>query len=224
MNNNRLYLKNWPYNAALIMDELHNIVENNGGKVKPHTGAPTVISNHTLDSAIRKTTDRLNQLEAIEAEKPGQNQHRTEAIKQYRADLEKWQHIDNTPREVRHTTWSASYITFTLDNMLYYYDTDDNPFFEFHYKKTPIAKDGTVSRDAYLMEDKKEWLYDCFMRFDTSDADRKEAANLIYNMLVKAPVSEIYREKRRMRVPNMYNNGYHYETVYEKERREKVSF
>ena len=222
MDNKRLYLKNWPYNAALIIDELHTIVENNGGTVKEQETA--IISNRTLDSITREAADRLRQLEAIEAEHPGENENRTHAIQQHRVDIEKWSRIDNTPREVRNTTWSSSYISFKLDGMYYYYQTDDNPFFDFYYHKTPIASDGTISKDAYLEQDKKEWLYDCFLRADATDADRREAANLIYNMLINAPVNAIHRDKHRARVPNTYDNGYHYETIYKKERREKIAF
>ena len=73
-------------------------------------------------------------------------------------------------------------------------------------------------------EDKKEWFYDCFLSWGCSESDIKEGANLIFNMLCNAPFSEIRRFSRRQRVPNTYNNGYHYETVYAPERRAKIDF
>jgi hypothetical protein len=112
--------------------------------------------------------------------------------------------------------------------MYYYIQLDDNPFFPFYYQKTPIAEDNTRSNDACLDEIDKSWLWDCF--FTTSDqkqditADRKEAANIIFNKLLSASNSVIRRDSRRTRVPNTYNSGYHYETVYAKERREKIDF
>lgn len=219
---NKLYLSNWNYNAALIIEELAAIVENNGGTVKPGTEA--IIENRALNENLRKAADRLTQLESIEAEAPGTNEHRTDAIKRLRADIEKWERIDNTPRTVHHCTWSSAYISFKLGGMYYYYQTDSNPFFDFHYQKTPIDINGTVSRCACLENDPKEWLYDCFFRAEATDADRREAANLIYNMLVKAAPSVIRRDSHRVRVRNQYDGRYHYETVYEKERREAVNF
>lgn len=220
--NNKLYLSNWDYNAALIIEELAAIVENNGGTVKP--GTVTIIENRALNTNKREAAARLEQLERIEAEAPGTNEKRTEAMKRLRADIEKWERIDNSPRTVHHCTWSSAYISFKLGGMYYYYQTDSNPFFDFYYQKTPIDVNGTVSRCACMESDPKEWLYDCFLRADATDADRREAANLIYNMLVKAAPSTIRRDSRRVRVRNQYDGRYHYETVYEKERREAVNF
>ena len=219
---NKLYLSNWDYNAALIIEELAAIVENNGGTVKP--GTETIIENRALNTNMRKAAARLEQLERIEAENPGTNEKRTEAMKRLRADIEKWERIDNSPRTVHHCTWSSAYISFKLGGMYYYYQTDSNPFFDFHYQKTPIDVNGTISRCACLENDPKDWLYDCFLRADATDADRREAANLIYNMLVKAAPSVIRRDSSRVRVRNQYDGHYHYETVYEKERREAVNF
>lgn len=219
---NKLYLSNWDYNAALIIEELAAIVKNNGGTVKH--GTVTIIENRALNENMRTAAARLEQLESIEAENPGANEKRTEAMKRLRADIEKLERIDNTPRTVHHCTWSSAYISFKLGGMYYYYQTDSNPFFDFHYQKTPIDVNGTVSRCACLESDPKEWLWDCFLRAEATDADRREAANLIYNMLVKAAPSVIRRDSRRVRVRNQYDGRYHYETVYEKERREAVNF
>lgn len=123
------------------------------------------------------------------------------------------------PITVTHT----SYISFILDETHYYYQVDDNPFFEFYYKKAPI-RNGKYSRDAALEADKKEWLYDCFFKSNCGQPDIVEAANLIFNMLCNAPVSKIIRESYKQRVPNTYNNGYHMETIYKPERLEKIDF
>lgn len=170
----RLYLKTWEYNAARIITELANIVNNHGGRVKPTKTA--IISD-------RNAKD--------EAE----------------------------PITVTHT----SYISFILDETYYYYQVDTNPFFEFNYRKTPIT-DGKHSRDAGLEADKKEWLYDCFLMSDCGQPDIIEAANLIFNMLCNAPMSKIIRDVRKQRVPNTYNDGWHFEMIYKPERMEKVNF
>jgi hypothetical protein len=47
-----------------------------------------------------------------------------------------------------------------------------------------------------------------------SDADITEAANLIFNMLVKANYGALVTERKR--VPNYYDNKYHYENIHEK--------
>ena len=211
--NERLYLKNWNYNAARIMTALAAVVENNGGKVKPTHSA--VISNRTLEHAETELASRIQQMEAIQ-----ENAHaekRAAYIQGQRAELEKIKSIKNEPITVTHTT----YICFVLDGFYYYYQVDDNPFFDFYYIKTPV-KNKSYSRDAAMETDKKEWLYDCFFSFNVSDADIKEAANLIFNMLMGAKNSVIVRDKTKQRVSNLYDGGYHYETIYAPERFEKI--
>lgn len=208
----QLYLRNWEYNACRITSALAVIVENNGGTVKPNK--KPVIINRTLLQAIRELEDKVKQIDLLD--KPLPERQEAYAAKQ-RKQLEELSAINNEPLEVTHT----GYITFILDDMYYYYEVSDNPFFPFHYIKTPIVN-GRYSRDAALEEDPKEWLYDCFFSFNVSEADIKEAANLIFNMLMNAKKSTVIRDGKRTRVPNTYNSGYHYETVYAPERWERV--
>jgi len=206
----RLYFRSWNYNAALILSELAKIVENHGGKVKPTKTA--VISNYTVDDSKREYSDRKKQLENIVAE-GRQNPKTLEALEDVTRKLEELEQIDNSPVTVTHTT----YISFVFDGMLYYYQVDDNPFFPFLYSKTPLRGD-RYSRDAALDEDKKEWCFDCFFRAGCARADIVEAANLIFNSLCNAKPTPIIRDSKRQRVPNRYNDGYHYETIYSPER------
>ena len=126
---------------------------------------------------------------------------------------------ESEPITVTHTT----YISFVLDETYYYYQVNSNPFFEFHYQKTPI-KNGMRSKDAALEAENKEWLYDCFLSSNCGQPDIVEAAHLIFNMLCNAPLSEIIRDSYKKRVPNTYNSGYHIERVYKPERMDKVDF
>ena len=123
------------------------------------------------------------------------------------------------PINVTHT----SYISFVLDGIYHYYQVNDNPFSDIYYFKTPI-RNGKYSRDAGLEEDKKKWLYDCFFGSNCGQQDIIEAANLIFNMLCNAPMSEIIRDKREQQVANTYDDGWHFEMVYDPERLEKADF
>ena len=213
----RLYLSNWEYNMVIILNELRNIVKNNGGNVKKTNTA--IVTNRTLSEAKREAEQRLEQLEKIEKEIPGNNEHRTKAIKEYRDKVGKYSNVDNTPIELP----CASWITFTLDGMYYSLSMDDNPFFDFYLIKTPIV-DGKYSQDASAEVFTRDWLYDCFFRCDASQDDRKEAANMIFNACINAKRSPIIRDKKRIRVPNKYDDNYHYETIYGKERIAEVTF
>lgn len=212
--NERLYLSNWQYNACRITSTLATIVENNGGTVKPLKTA--IISNRTLEATKRDLTDKLAQLEMINAAQ--YNDKRNNYIISKRNELEKLEQIKNDPIAVSHT----SYISFILNDVYYSYSLSDNPFFDFHYSKIQVINN-KYSLDHYCSVDKKEWFFDCFFSFDVSDSDIKEAAHLIFNMLVNSPYSEKYRNSTRKRVPNLYDGGYHYENVYERERFASVS-
>lgn len=213
--NQRLYPATWEYNAARIITELAKIVEDHGGRVK--YGRAALISNRSISGAIFEKEQRAEKLKELNAE--NKKDIRTAAIRALETELNELKQINNEPRRVTHT----SYIQFIFENNYYYFSVDSNPFFPFHYTKTPV-KNGEYSRDACGEEDKKEWFYDCFLSWGCSESDIKEGANLIFNMLCNAPFSEIMRDAQRQRVPNTYNKGYHYETVYAPERRAKIDF
>lgn len=123
------------------------------------------------------------------------------------------------PITVTHT----GYITFILDDVYYYFQVDQNPFFPFYYQKTPI-KAGKYSRDACLDEFTKDWLFDCLWSSGVCDADIIEVANLIFNGLVNADLSVIRRDSCRKKVANTFDGGWHWENVYDPERFAAVDF
>ncbi len=117
------------------------------------------------------------------------------------------------------------HITFEYDGYVYEYNTDDNPFFDFRYGKTPIV-DGKYSKDIYLTTDEERvFIQDSNLYFsneETTDETVRVSALRLFEFLQKAPESKKYRNSHRVRVPNVYDGKSHYETVYEKERLEKI--
>lgn len=213
--NERLYPATWEYNAACILTELAKIVINNGGRVKPLRTA--IISNSSVTAAKQEYTEKIERF--IELEKTNHNEKRAAAIKVYSEKLAELEKVDNTPVAVTHT----SYISFVYNGFYFYYSVDNNPFFEFYYIKT-LVNNGKYSQDACLEKDKKEWLFDCFLSATCSKSDIKKAANLIFDMLVNAKPSIIRRDCKKQRVYNLYDNGYHYETIYSPERFVEIDF
>lgn len=183
--NERLYLSTWSYNSARILTKLATIVEDNGGKVKPLHKA--IISNRTHDSAIRDYEDKLSKYYKVYKVKPMLDL--AKRIREFEDRLEYLKSFNNEPITVTHTT----YITFVLDGMYYYYQTDDNPFFDFFYTKTPVHN-GEYNRNASSTIDNKDWHDDCFIKLGCSDSDINEAAYLIFNKLLNAkPTANHYR-------------------------------
>ena len=171
--NEKLYLSPYEYNVCRIVTSLAEIVESNGGRVKP-------VKNALIKNISVKESEFI---------------------------------------PVTHTT----YIKFLYKDVVYYFQIDRNPFFPFYYSKA-LVKNGKFSKDTYLEEFSKEWLKDCFFTSDTTSADIRQAALSIFDDLKKANLSKIYRDKQRTRVANIFNDGWHWETVYNPERMEKVDF
>lgn len=206
------YYTNWNYNAARLLERLHIIVENNGGYIA-ETNAPDyfyhsfqtlyTIHNRSLMEAIREQTERLNRVKKFNGD-----------VIHVEKELQRLQEIQAPPVKTRFTTW----IHFVLDNVYYELSFNDNPFFPFHYRKIKLANN-QFTGDFYLEEFTKEWLFDCLFSFQCNDAEIKEIANMIFNALCSAPASGEYIERKKERVPNTYDGGWHYETVTKRNRK-----
>lgn len=212
--NQRLYLTSWEYNSARILTKLAEIIKTQGGNVAPSTTA--VVSNRSIAEQRREYLKRVEHLTSLEEKE--HSEKRTDAIKTYSEKLTELELLEIEPIKVTHIT----YISFTYDGFYYYYQTDDNPFFEFYYTKAVIVN-GKYSR-CYLSNDNKDWLHDNLLSMRCNESDIDEAASAIFNMLISSKPSEKYRNGHKTRVPNTYDGGYHYEMVYEPERFEKIKF
>ncbi len=218
--NQTLYPGTFEYNLCLVMNELTKIVENNGGIIKPNKGG--YIVNRSILEKITENENRIKGLKEIAAEKETTAKAKKAiraAIKEYTAEIEKLKAIKNDPVRVDRT-----YIQFVLGDIYYYFGFPDNPFYDNYFTKTPVINGEKYSRNCYGTKDNKEWLFDSFWRVNCSQDDIKEAANLIFNMLINSKLSEKYRDGKKTRIPNFYDNGYHYETIYEPERFEKIEW
>ena len=233
--NQTLYPASLDYNIALIMTELARIAENHGATVKYNGYNHGFIENRSIMEKIEENKQRAERLEELIKEGKTcslfDNKKDFEkalpamknAISEYHAEIERLEAINNAPVEITHT----SYISFVLDDVYYSYSMPDLIFDPALVTKTPVInrKGGKYYRTVYSTPDNKEsWFYDCFWGIDCSKADIKEAANLIFNILMNSGYSEAYRETYRTRVPNRYNNGYHYETIEKPEQYRKIDF
>lgn len=184
----KLYLRSWEYNAALILDELEKIVIREGGAVvstwRIENKKPYRIVNRSLMKEIRDLSELVNRLE---------KNNRPTAAEQ-RAKLERLEAIPNEERTVRNG--SFLYLSFVLDGNYYSYNLNDNPFFDFYFSKIPV-ENGMIDQDRYGITDNKEWWDDKLWSFNVTDAERKKIAWGILRMLRHSPTSKPYRGGRR---------------------------
>lgn len=103
-----------------------------------------------------------------------------------------------------------------MNGVYYSYSLDNNPFFPFHYLKTPI--------DPKVEESSKSWFTDPLIGFGCPDSEIESAAGAILSLLLAAPLSAIRHDIKRTRIPNTYDSGYHFENIPVKERLLKIDF
>lgn len=184
----RLYLSNWSYNAALILDELENLVINKGGKIvstwNKQGRKRFLISNRTLSAAIEKQEKLVAVLR--DRNRP--------TLQEQEKELERLKAIPNSP--VLSRNGDFLYITFALNNIYYSFNMDSNPFFDFTFNKIPIVN-GKINPNIYAHTDNKEWFKDEFYSFNCSSDIRKKAATDILKMLLNATMGQRFNSNRR---------------------------
>lgn len=204
-----LYLSNWEFNSARILEELDKIVRANGGRTK--IDEKTEIQNSSYIDTINeyeKRIERFNntdmskypeKIQKLMLDRKTKDESKVKELKELKPVIIEVSHIKS--------------IYFIIQDTIYYYCLDSNPFFEFYYIKAKI-KDGKYP-ESYVDEDtsKDKWLWDCFFIRTANNKDVKKAAEIIYNTLLNADYSKPVQEKRRQRVSNTYNDSYHYETI-----------
>lgn len=215
--NERHHATSWQYNSARILTRLAQLITAQGGKVKPLPLA--VLSDRNLEEACTATQRRLES--SYKAGLTSHPKERETQISNLQKELARFQAIPNAPITVTHT----SYINFTMNGVYYSYSLNDNPFFPFHYLKTPIdPKSETYSGDACMEESSKSWFTDPLIGFGCPDSEIESAAGAILSLLLAAPLSTIRHDTKRTRIPNTYDSGYHFENIPVKERRLKIDF
>lgn len=212
----RLYLTNWEYNMARVLSRLAVVVENNGGEIIYHNyDSIYMLSNRSVMEKVRENNERIKGLKGSIEVCPNMDK-RAELIKRLEAENEEYKTKYAAESENPIKCTHMNYIKFTLDGYYYYYQVEHNFLFEFYIHKYPIDN-GEYDANRYPIEDKKEWMYDCLFKWGCSNEEIKEIANILFNTLVSSKCGNLVSSKKR--VPNYYDNRYHYEYFHEKNMR-----
>lgn len=197
----------WGYNATRIINALADIVELNGGAVSYKYHDHKLIGNRCHYDSILEAQERLINLKESQwvMDKPDR------ALEFANNQLAKLKDSINLFNNSVVNMREGHYITFKLNGYIYSFSFDDNPFFEHYYSKNQSINSNEYDKNYYI-DDLNDacpaWGYNA----NVSDKDIKAQAQLLFNKLIESkPSAKVYNKKR---VPNYYNNGYHYEQIH----------
>ena len=226
----RLYLSGWGVNSYKIINKLAELVKQEKGEIITeykelyNKNDVILIKNRNIDTDIIELTDKIEKA----TNNLKNNEHDEETTKKIQDYIEKntkelneLKEINNDFIELRY----KNYLTFIIDNFVYYIQLDENPYFPWYIIKEQAEtneKGEIITRYNYYMEDlNKDFIetYDNIQSFyePTNDKQITEIATRLLNQVKNRKCCEIVTNKRR--VSNYYNNSYHYE--YIKEERNK---
>lgn len=92
--------------------------------------------------------------------------------------------------------WGCGYIAFELDGIIYHFSVDDNPFFDHNYAKA-ILVGRSYSQNVYYADISGGWTMQGLMYTDCPEDLIAEAAEILFEKLEKAPLSEKYKDSRK---------------------------
>lgn len=213
-----LYLSSWEYFNNLIIKELAEIVKNKGGILVTQRFFKDDYKNKERYIVNRGLLERINELQKDLVRCT--DRANIDYVNKIQAELEELNTINNDP--VRADL--GSQIEFIIDNEMYLFWFDSNPFFDFHYSKHEVIKEMDhykVTHQYYCDNIDKSFLngnyYD--IRINTKKEFIKEIAMNLFKTLYKSKSSNIVTTRKR----KYYGSRYYYEyipverlTIYEK--------
>lgn len=203
------YLHTSAYNRCLVINQLRQMVKERGGKLIYYPYNWVEVENRDLPITINEKQISLERIRRRLEEGLELTTERVEYIQKIERDIKDWKNIDNTSVLIQGGILSLSFV---YQGVYYYFWCEDNPFFPPRFQKQPVI-DNKIGRNYYAEDMKSDWVIDPLFSFTCTKEDREKAVSLLWEILISAPVSEHFRNIKRKRVPNIYNGGYHYETI-----------
>lgn len=230
MENKTLWFNGSKYNSARVIEMIADIVLERGGRVKELKDNVT-IRTRGYSEKMMHIQDRIEASKRMLADHEEKRESIEKAIRKYEDEYRELEALKEAA-PVIHSRFSGRYgicagcLSFVLDGTFYRFSFADNPFFPDGYSKIKLNDDGEYFGQYYGMnltqEDEiKEYFIDELWKPCASEEGIKWVAEDIFDRLMKCPYSERYYETERRRVPNTYNDGWHWETVTSKRGNEK---
>ena len=230
MENKTLWFEGSKYNLARVIEKIADMVLDRGGKVKELEDNVTIRTRGYSEKMMR-VQYRIDASKRMLAAHEEMRDTIMKAIEKYEAEYRELERLKEAAPVV-HSRFSGRYgicatcLSFVLDGTFYRFSFSDNPFFPDGYSKIKLNDAGEYYGQYYGMnlttEDEiKEYFVDELWKPCASEELIAAVAEDIFTRLMDAAPSERYFETERRRVPNTYNDGWHWETVTSKRGNEK---
>lgn len=208
-----LHLAAWEYHVALVIESLEQLALAGGARLcsadrfkNDIFAAPKhgFIVNRTQNEIVYKLGYTAKCCADVGMEAPPDT-------------LEKLTRYKNFPNEP-YPIGSAIFLStsFVLDGTFYSFSMDENPFFDCHYSKAAVFTQDGQDRcnETYANVVPDRWYSALPLDSLVGDEILQQTAHDIYDGLMNAqPTGRFAGNRKRIRVPNIHNNGFHYETV-----------
>lgn len=208
-----LHLAAWEYHAALTMEALKQLAVRNGARLcsadryKDDIFAASkhgFIVNRTQNEIIHELESTAKRCDDAGVEVPPDI---LEKIARYK-------NFPNEPVPVGCSVYLS--VSFVMGGVYYSFSMDANPFFDCYYTKAEVFDLGgrNVCADSYAEVVPDSWYSSLPLCSLVDDEIIRQTADNIFTNLEAAEFSKhVKPDTKRIRVPNIHNDGYHYETV-----------
>lgn len=231
MGNNTRWFDSSEYNTARVIERIADMIIERGGRVK-FRDEGMEIRTRGFVGKIESTEKNIDGANFCLKSDVGDPEKIEAALAQYEQELAELKAAEEAAPTIKSRFMTkhslcARCIHFVLDQKLYYFEFDDNPFFPDMYHKIPLNADGEYAGRYYSEKvEHKPYYIDALWKPCATEEEIDAAAELLLDFLTSRPSGERYYEKEKRRVPNTYNDGYHDEMVVKPESnaRHKVDF
>lgn len=215
-----LYVENAKYKEVLLMKEMLKEVCKRGGFEVCEKGHEFMIKqtyklyNGNILFQISELQGKISKIEQAicnNAKDTGNYKTRKKYLNETREKLKK---LTQAKIESNAPICSRNFdsLSFVLSNKFYHVWFDENPFFDHHFIKEPIYENGLTLNNYYAQAmEINDILGDFLLDYDFSNT--QNIASKIIDYLVSCKDCEQYFDYQKVRVPNLYDDGFHYETV-----------
>lgn len=238
---NTFWLTGSDYNTARVIEKIADIVLEHGGRVnfndegveiRPRGYRPYM---EKAKKDIERAEFFLKDTTGVFAKEETKAKLR-ETIATLQNDLKELERKEEDAPVIKRRFGSkyglcTGNIEFVLDHTLYTFEFADNPFFPDYWKKIQLNDNdeyiGVYYSDNLVPEDTpKDYYIDELWKPCAAEKTIDDVAEDIFDRLIKKPYSERYKgDCRYVTVPNIYNDGYHREKVYDADnKKRKVGF